>query len=454
MKYLSFSLENYKGIENKITLDIDNDKALSCLVGDNESGKTTILQGINLIGRLCKGGREGNLSQVDLRENRPRGVDFSGDIIFSAKIKMENEEITDSFREQELREQVKKNNNTLSISFIYNYQDQASTKKNKVIIKTKESSEEIPYGDQFSSMLTNKLPEIIYYEDFDFQVPQEIKFLKPGKKDTLTAQKKNKNKKWQNIFDDILTGALNDGTRKSFQKLIVDWNSNDQMTADNRILRMKKYLDKEVARNWKDINGKKTRFDEFSIKQNDESNYKDYSLQIVSGETFKISEKSKGAQWYFCFKIYTEVRKNRDRNGTIFLLDEPASNLHIYPQREVLKSLIDLTSDNISVLYSTHSPFLIDLSKTKNIYVIDNLATDIDSRPVIQCSKLNEYDILDDSFSIEPIINSIFINASNLEKDKAKKFLKNLKQEYPKVLGRMSENILVNVLMEGIKSIG
>ena len=61
---------------------------MSCLVGDNESGKTTILQGINLIGRLCKGGREGKLSPVDLRENRPRGVDFSGDIIFSAKIKM------------------------------------------------------------------------------------------------------------------------------------------------------------------------------------------------------------------------------------------------------------------------------------------------------------------------------------------------------------------------------
>ena len=36
MKYLSFSLENYKGISEEISIDISNKKSVSCIIGDNE----------------------------------------------------------------------------------------------------------------------------------------------------------------------------------------------------------------------------------------------------------------------------------------------------------------------------------------------------------------------------------------------------------------------------------
>ncbi|MGL2348979.1 ATP-binding protein [Bartonella melophagi] len=66
--------------------------------------------------------------------------------------------------------------------------------------------------------------------------------------------------------------------------------------------------------------------------------------------------------------MFTDIRTNRSKNGTIFLLDESASNLHIYPQETILQSLQKLSgSDNNSVIYSTHSPYLIEETKVDNL---------------------------------------------------------------------------------------
>ena len=45
MKYKKFIIENYRAIENAVTIDIERDKIVP-LIGANESGKTTILQAV------------------------------------------------------------------------------------------------------------------------------------------------------------------------------------------------------------------------------------------------------------------------------------------------------------------------------------------------------------------------------------------------------------------------
>ena len=83
MRYLSFSLENYKGLK-KISIDDLSD--LSCFIGNNESGKTTILKGIEIIGKLCLGE---NLSEREKKEIRPRESSFNGGITFSTRMKLQ-----------------------------------------------------------------------------------------------------------------------------------------------------------------------------------------------------------------------------------------------------------------------------------------------------------------------------------------------------------------------------
>ncbi len=64
-----------------------------------------------------------------------------------------------------------------------------------------------------------------------------------------------------------------------------------------------------------------------------------------------MDERSKGLQWSFYFHILTRIRQNRNKSGVIFLLDEPANNLHIRPQNEMLKHLIELCDANSAAIY-------------------------------------------------------------------------------------------------------
>ncbi|MDN5249591.1 MAG: AAA family ATPase, partial [Alphaproteobacteria bacterium] len=89
----------------------------------------------------------------------------------------------------------------------------------------------------------------------------------------------------------------------------------------------------------------------------------------------------------------TEIIANRYNNGIIFLLDEPASNLHIHPQEKILAALRGLSADpNVSVIYSTHSPYLIDAnSSVGNIFIVTNDADDKDAN--IRCADITNIDL-------------------------------------------------------------
>ena len=54
MKFTKFRFENYKGLSN-VEIDMLDGKNPICLLGLNESGKTSILKAIHTLGRICKG---------------------------------------------------------------------------------------------------------------------------------------------------------------------------------------------------------------------------------------------------------------------------------------------------------------------------------------------------------------------------------------------------------------
>ena len=78
-------------------------------------------------------------------------------------------------------------------------------------------------------------------------------------------------------------------------------------------------------------------------------------LHEKSGETVALNSTSAGRRWYFTYYFM----KNTLENGDLFIIDEPAAMLHPIAQKEVLKELLKLESQGITVIYSTHSPYLI-----------------------------------------------------------------------------------------------
>ena len=61
--------------------------------------------------------------------------------------------------------------------------------------------------------------------------------------------------------------------------------------------------------------------------------------------------------------------KNTLENGDLFIIDEPAAMLHPLAQKEVLKELLELENRGITVIYSTHSPYLIP-SDWKSVHFV------------------------------------------------------------------------------------
>jgi hypothetical protein len=77
------------------------------------------------------------------------------------------------------------------------------------------------------------------------------------------------------------------------------------------------------------------------------------------GVRIELEGRSKGFQWFFSFYLVFLVESEEGHKDAILLLDEPGLHLHPTAQQELLAFFERLSEDN-QLVYTTHSPFLID----------------------------------------------------------------------------------------------
>ncbi|TGD88421.1 hypothetical protein BayCH28_11875 [Mycolicibacterium sp. CH28] len=76
-----------------------------------------------------------------------------------------------------------------------------------------------------------------------------------------------------------------------------------------------------------------------------------------------FDERSRGFVWFFSFLAYfTHLEENSTR-PLILLLDEPGLNLHATAQADLLRFIDERLAPSHQVLFSTHSPFMVDAHK-------------------------------------------------------------------------------------------
>ena len=73
----------------------------------------------------------------------------------------------------------------------------------------------------------------------------------------------------------------------------------------------------------------------------------------------ELESRSKGFQWFFSFYLVFLVESDEGHKDAILLLDEPGLHLHPTAQQELIAFFETLAVDN-PLIYTTHSPFLID----------------------------------------------------------------------------------------------
>jgi hypothetical protein len=77
------------------------------------------------------------------------------------------------------------------------------------------------------------------------------------------------------------------------------------------------------------------------------------------GIRIELEGRSKGFQWFFSFYLIFLVESEEGHKDAILLLDEPGLHLHPTAQQELIAFFERLSDDN-QLIYTTHSPFLID----------------------------------------------------------------------------------------------
>lgn len=84
----------------------------------------------------------------------------------------------------------------------------------------------------------------------------------------------------------------------------------------------------------------------------------------------QLEERSRGYQWYFSFYVVFSVESEKRHKDSILLLDEPALFLHALGQEDFLKKALPQLSEKNQIIYTTHSPFLLDLTRPHAIHTV------------------------------------------------------------------------------------
>ncbi|MCX6333246.1 MAG: AAA family ATPase [Bacteroidia bacterium] len=93
------------------------------------------------------------------------------------------------------------------------------------------------------------------------------------------------------------------------------------------------------------------------------------------GERLYPKQRSRGVRWFLSFYMELKAAANLNRE-MILLVDEPGVSLHARAQEDVLKVFEDI-KDKIQVIYTTHSPHLVEINKLHRVLAIQR--DDLDS---------------------------------------------------------------------------
>ncbi|WP_346687218.1 AAA family ATPase [Enteroscipio rubneri] len=82
-----------------------------------------------------------------------------------------------------------------------------------------------------------------------------------------------------------------------------------------------------------------------------------------------LDKRSKGFNWFFSFLVWFKAMQEDRNRQYILLLDEPGLNLHALAQGDLLRFIDDLSEDH-QIIYTTHSPFMVDSEHLEKIRTV------------------------------------------------------------------------------------
>lgn len=388
MRYTQFRIENYKGVE-QLTLRLTGD--VTTLIGLNESGKTTILEAIYCFsyGKEDLGALTPGLESLRDPERWipiAERANFNRNIVIEATIALDDEDkaayrtflrsqlsLTPAHVPDEItvEERYKfSNSRHQGTSRFWSVDLQGTVGRQR---KAREFTGETREWQAATDWLAERLPRILYFPNFLFDLPETFKLTDDGK--VSAQEQRDKNTIYRSTFEQILA-VLDNGAdlQTHVVKRLASNERADQRSLDALLLDMGRVLTRTVFGAWNRIFGREPAAQEVEFIP-DPAGEAAVALRLKGPDGYyDLSERSLGFRWFFMFLMMTSFYKSSE-NGqrALFLLDEPASNLHSKAQAELLTSFEDLLS-RVALVYTTHSHHLINVRWLDQAYVVKNAA--------------------------------------------------------------------------------
>ncbi len=390
MHYTEFQFKNFKGIED-MTLRLTG--GVTTLIGLNESGKTTILEAIYCFSYGAEDLDAINPGMALLRD-REQWIPISRRANFNDVISITAVVALDEVDKQKLRQHFHKRGTWLttipsevSISESHEFENSRYIKttrfwagltlhgttgnQRKPRVFSGNTSAEWHSAVNF---ITTLLPRIFYFPNFLFELPERFQL---KQSESSPVEEQDKNLFYRTTFENVIAQL---GYGATLQTHVVDRLQSteraDQRSLTALLLDMGRLITNIVFEGWNRIFGRDPVAQEVQLTaepEDDDGAALELKIKGPDGY-YDLAERSLGFRWFFMFLLMTSFQGKGDaQSKPLFLLDEPASNLHSSAQAELLKSFESLLS-RCSLVYATHSHHLINIRWLDAAYVVKNAA--------------------------------------------------------------------------------
>jgi predicted ATP-dependent endonuclease of OLD family len=414
MKLKKVRITNFQSIRDSNDFEISD---ITCLVGKNEAGKTALLEALRRINPV--NGQSGDFSVTD---DYPRKdvEDYRNDvetgqikpaIVVKAIFELDESDIkaiSDVFGEDCIKTRVlelyKGYSNTRTRIFpidekkaldhiVSQYELVAGLSENLIqaknlnealaILVEAEKTENVnQLNAQLSAMKENGIASYIYTEIIKERIPQFLYFdeyyqMKGRDNIERLVTRKAQNKLEKSDYP--LLGLIN-LARLELETLVKPGRTQE---LKNLLEGAGNHLTKKIVKYWSQNKHLQMRFDVRVAQPGDPENMT--SGTNIWGEVYDskhwvstgLETRSKGFVWFFSFLAwYSDVKKQNER--LILLLDEPGLFLHAKAQEDLLKYFDSELKGVHQLLYTTHSPFMVDVNNFKDVRIVQDKSIDIE----------------------------------------------------------------------------
>lgn len=204
-----------------------------------------------------------------------------------------------------------------------------------------------------------RLPKFLYYDEY-YELPSEIEIRKL-QENQLDDEHLQTSKALLELADINVNDLINDDDYEPYKAEL-------EATSNEITATLFKY--------WKTNSNLRVEFDiqkQVKQKPNNTAEVNPILKIRVFNQKYMMSlplaSRSKGFNWFFSFIVWFSKIQEDKKSNYILLLDEPGLNLHATAQEDLQQFIEDLSKD-YQIIYTTHSPFMVDPSKLSRVRTV------------------------------------------------------------------------------------